>query len=84
MVDAIVREWIFQMEAAGFDTADIRVIAVVFYADDGLVAVRDPALLQDAFTLAHQPLRPRRLGNQQHQDQGDSVPSGQDPHLPVQ
>ena len=41
MVDAIVREWVFQMEAAGFDAADIRVIAAVFYADDGLIAARD-------------------------------------------
>ena len=51
MMEAIVREWIFQIEAAGFDTADIRVIAPVFYADDGLIVARDPILLQDAFDL---------------------------------
>ena len=51
MVDAIVREWVFQMEQAGFNAADIRVIAAVFYADDGLIAARDPTLLQDAFNL---------------------------------
>ena len=51
MVDAIVREWIYQMVATGFDTTDIRVIAAVFYADDGLIATRDPAVLQDAFDL---------------------------------
>ena len=39
------------MEAAGFDTADIRVIAAVFYADDGLIAARDAIVLQDAFNL---------------------------------
>ena len=51
MVDAIVREWVFQMEAAGFDTADIRVIAAVFYADDGLIAARDAKRLQQAFDI---------------------------------
>ena len=51
MLDAIVREWIFQMEAAGFDTADTRVITVIFYADDNLIAARDSTLLQDAFNL---------------------------------
>ena len=30
---------------------DIRVIAAVFYADDGLITARDPTLLQDAFAL---------------------------------
>ena len=39
------------MEAAGFDTADIRVIAAVFYVDDRLIAARGPTLLQDAFDL---------------------------------
>ena len=46
-----MREWIFQMEAAGFDTADIRVITAVFDADDVLIAARDPSLLQGTFTL---------------------------------
>ena len=39
------------MEVASFDTADIRVIAAVFYAHDGLIAARDSTLLQDAFNL---------------------------------
>ena len=51
MVGAIVREWIFQMEAAGFDTADISLVAVVFYVDDGLIAARNATLLQDVFDL---------------------------------
>ena len=51
MVDAIVREWVFQMEAADFDTTDIRVIAAVFYADDGLIAARDAKRLQQAFDM---------------------------------
>ena len=51
MVDAIVRQWIHQMKAAGFDTAHIRVIAAVFYADDGLITAHNPAFLQDAFNL---------------------------------
>ena len=46
-----MREWVFQMEAAGFDAADIRVIAAVFYADDGLIAARDATVLQRAFNL---------------------------------
>ena len=51
MVDAIVREWIFQMEASGFGTANIRDIAAVFSADDGLISARDPTLLQGVFDL---------------------------------
>ena len=35
MVDAIVREWLFQMEAAGFDAVVIRVITAIFNADNG-------------------------------------------------
>ena len=51
MVDAIMREWVRLMEAAGINAADIRTIAAVFYADDGLVAVRDAKTLQDAFDI---------------------------------
>ena len=39
------------MELKGFDTADIRTIVAVFYADDGLIAARDPKTLQTAFDL---------------------------------
>ena len=41
------------MEAAGINTADIRIIASVFYADDGSVAIWDPKTLQDAFNLIY-------------------------------
>ena len=51
MVDAIMREWVYQMEATGIDADDVRVIAAVFYADDSLVAARDPTLLQRAFDI---------------------------------
>ena len=51
MVDAIMREWVRLMEAAGINAADIRTIAAVFYADDGLVAARDAKTLQDAFDI---------------------------------
>ena len=39
------------MELKGHDTADIRTIVAVFYADDGLIAARDPKILQSAFDL---------------------------------
>ena len=39
------------MEAAGFDSADIRVIATIFYADNGLIDACNPTLLQDVFNL---------------------------------
>ena len=39
------------MEAAGFKMDDILVIAAVFYADDGLIGARDPALLQRSFDI---------------------------------
>ena len=39
------------MELAGFNATDIRTIAAVFYADDGLVAARDPKVLQDSFGI---------------------------------
>ena len=44
--------WVFQMEQAGFDTADISVIAAVLYTDDGIITARDPTLLQTAFNLS--------------------------------
>ena len=45
MVDAIVQEWMRQMELAGFNVTDIRTIVAVFYADNRLVAARDPKTL---------------------------------------
>ena len=46
MVDDIVREWITQLKERGVDTEDVRMLLVCFYADDGLVAVRDADTLQ--------------------------------------
>ena len=51
LMDVIVREWVRLMELKGFDTADICAIVAVFYADDGLIAARDPKTLQTAFDL---------------------------------
>ena len=51
MVDAIVREWVRQIELAGFDDSDIRAIVTVFYADDGLLAARNPEVSQDSFDM---------------------------------
>ena len=39
------------MEAVGFDAQAIRTIAAVFYADDGLVATRDPKALPASFDI---------------------------------
>ena len=39
------------MELAGFNATDIRTIVAVFYADDGLVAAREPKVLQDSFDI---------------------------------
>ena len=50
-MDAVVREWIRQMELAGFNAIDIRAIVAVFYADDGLVVAREPKVLQDSFDI---------------------------------
>ena len=51
MVDAIVREWITQLEERGVDMEDIRNLVACFYADDGLVAARDADTLQKAFDI---------------------------------
>ena len=37
-----------QLEEQGVNTADIREIVACIYADDGLIAARDPTTLQDA------------------------------------
>ena len=53
MVDAVVREWLKNLlhsEAAVDGIGDeIRLLLACFYADDGLIACRDPDLLQRAF-----------------------------------
>ena len=51
MVDAIVREWERQLVARGLGLDDVRQLFACFYADDGLLAARDPEHLQLAFDL---------------------------------
>ena len=55
MVDAVVRAWIAQMlgaEAAEHGYGEeLRKILAIFYADDALLASRDPALLQEALDV---------------------------------
>ena len=55
MVDAVVRAWIAQMlgaEAAEHGYGEeLRKILTIFYADDALLASRDPALLQEALDV---------------------------------
>ena len=50
-VDTIVREWITQLKERGVDTEDIRKLVACFYANGGLVAVRDANTLQKAFDI---------------------------------
>ena len=40
MVDAIVIDWVCLMEATGVNAANICIITLVFYTDDGLETVR--------------------------------------------
>ena len=51
MVDAIVREWMRQVmghEAAANGVGmEIRKLLACFYVDDGIIASRDPAFLQE-------------------------------------
>ena len=52
MVDAVVREWLqntLTPEDAKLAIQDVRKLMAAFYADDGLVASRDPVRLQQAF-----------------------------------
>ena len=56
MVDAVIREWLRQVVSAesardGITNADIRRLLACFYADDGLVLSREPAMLQRAFDI---------------------------------
>ena len=51
MVDAVVREWERQLVARGLGLDDVRRLFACFYADDGLLAARDPEHLQLAFDL---------------------------------
>jgi hypothetical protein len=48
MVDAVVRAWLMEVHGTmTFD--DVRRLLAVFYADDGLIVARNPAVLQQAF-----------------------------------
>ena len=53
MVDAVVPEWLqetLDKEAANSGIGlEIRRLLTAFYVDNGLIALRDPVLLQDAF-----------------------------------
>jgi len=55
MVDAIVREWLRQMlgaEAAAEGYGDfVKVFLALFYADDAIIAHRDPAWLQESLNV---------------------------------
>ena len=51
MVDAVVQEWERQLMARGLDLDDVWRLFVCFYADNGLLATRDPEHLQLAFDL---------------------------------
>lgn len=51
MVDVIIREWVRLMKVGGINTTDIRIIVVVFYANDRLVAAQDPKIPQNAFNI---------------------------------
>ena len=42
MVDAILREWERQLVAEGLGLDDVRRLFTCFYADDGLLAAREP------------------------------------------
>ena len=52
MVDAVVRKWLRKMlgpEAANSGYGmELRRLLAIFYADDALIASRDPELLQEA------------------------------------
>ena len=49
MVDAIVRDWERKLVAEGLGLDDVRRLFACFYADDGLLAAREPEHLQLAF-----------------------------------
>jgi hypothetical protein len=48
MVDAVVRAWLLEVTGS-MDILDVRLLLACSYADDGLIVVRDPSLLQRAF-----------------------------------
>ena len=46
-----MKEWVHLMEAVCINPVNSRIIAVVFYTDDGLVTAREPKTLQDAVDI---------------------------------
>ena len=78
MVDAIVREWPRQMELTGFNATDIRTIISVFYADDGLVAARDPKVLQDSFDILISLFERVGLETNETKTETNGIPDGAD------
>ena len=51
MVDAIIREWERLLIIRRIPLGEIRTLIAIFYADDGLIAARDPKTLQTAVDL---------------------------------
>ena len=51
MVDAVIREWERLLILKDIPLGQVRVLVAIFYADDGLIASRDPAVLQTAIDL---------------------------------
>ena len=55
MVDAIIREWLQQIMSAEVARVgigeEVRLLLACFYADNGLIASRDPDFLQQAFDI---------------------------------
>ena len=51
MVDAIIREWEWLLIIRRIPLGEIRTLISIFYADDGLIASRNPKTLQTAVDL---------------------------------
>ena len=51
MVDAVIREWERQLLLEGLPLNQVRVLVAIFYADNGLIAARNPKTLQTAIDL---------------------------------
>ena len=51
MVDAVIREWERLLLLEGYPLGQVRVLVSIFYADNGLIAARDPEVLQTAIDL---------------------------------
>ena len=51
MVDAVIREWERLLIIRNIPLGEIRTLIAIFYADDGLIAARNPKTLQTAVDL---------------------------------